>query len=98
MTGAGGTSTTQTTVTVTPSGPAPTGTFKATPTSIKSGLSANLSWTSSNATSASINQGVGGVTPASGGSVKVWPGTGTTYTLTLAGPGGFATYQATVLI
>ena len=57
-----------------------------------------MSWTSANATSASVDNGVGSVTPVSGGSVKVSPTTTTTYTLTLEGSGGSATYQATVTV
>jgi Tol biopolymer transport system component len=76
----------------------PTGTFSASPTSITGGSSTTLSWTSANATSASIDNGVGSVTPVSGGSVKVSPATTTTYTLTLTGSGGSATYQAAVTV
>jgi len=76
----------------------PTGTFSASPTSIADGSSTTLSWTSANATSASIDNGVGSVTPVSGGSVKVSPTTTTTYTLTLTGSGGSVTYQAAVTV
>jgi Tol biopolymer transport system component len=76
----------------------PTGTFSASPTSISNGSSTTLSWTSENATSASINNGVGSVTPVSGGSVTVNPTTTTTYTLTLTGNGESATYQTTVTV
>lgn len=76
----------------------PTGTFSASPTSISDGSSTTLSWTSENATSASIDNSVGSVTPVSGGSVKVSPTTTTTYTLTLTGSGGSATYQAAVTV
>ncbi|MCC6787273.1 MAG: hypothetical protein IT547_05495 [Hyphomonadaceae bacterium] len=57
-----------------------------------------MSWTSTNATSASIDNGVGSVTPVAGGSVSVSPTTTTTYTLTLMGPGGQITKQATVTV
>jgi Tol biopolymer transport system component len=76
----------------------PTGTLSASPSSISDGSSTTLSWTSQNATSASINGGVGSVTPVSGGSVTVSPTTTTTYTLTLTGGGESATYQATVTV
>jgi Tol biopolymer transport system component len=76
----------------------PTGTFSASPTSITGGSSTTLSWTSANATSASIDNGVGSVTPVSGGSAKVSPATTTTYTLTLTGSGGSVTYQAAVTV
>ena len=97
LNGPGGQTTLQATVTVVqPS--APTGTFVASPTSITSGGSSALSWTSANATSASIDNGVGSVTPVSGGSVSVSPTTTTTYTLTLNGPGGQTTLQASVTV
>ena len=78
--------------------PAPSGTFTANPTSISPGGSSTLSWTSSNATSATIDNGVGSVTPVAGGSVQVSPTTTTTYTLTLTGVGGQTTLQATVTV
>ncbi|MBL8537075.1 MAG: RHS repeat protein [Hyphomonadaceae bacterium] len=77
---------------------APTGTFSASPGTINAGASATLSWTSSGATSASIDNGVGGVTPVASGSVNVSPTVTTTYTLTLTGPGGQTTMQATVTV
>lgn len=76
----------------------PTGAFSANPTTIGSGGSSTLSWTSSGATSASIDQGVGAVTPVSGGSVQVSPASTTIYTLTLTGAGGQRQYQATVTV
>ncbi len=76
----------------------PAGTFSANPTSINQGGSSTLSWTSSNATTASIDNGVGSVTPVAGGSVQVSPSSTTIYTLTLSGPGGQTTLQATVTV
>src|SRR5689334_4260114 len=73
-------------------------TFTATPSTISAGSSATLAWTSSNATAASIDHGVGSVTPASGGSVNVSPSTTTTYILTLTVPGGTITKQVTVTV
>lgn len=55
--------------------------FKATPGNITPGGTAALSWVTSQATTLSINNGVGTVTGASG-SVNVSPGATTTYTLT----------------
>jgi YD repeat-containing protein len=78
--------------------PAPTGTFSVSPTSIAAGGSATLSWTSTNATSASIDNGVGAVTPVAGGSVSVSPTGNTTYTLTLTGAGGVTTLQAALTV
>jgi len=76
----------------------PTVTLSASPTSINSGDSATLSWTSTNATAVSIDNGVGSVSPVGGGSVTVSPTTPTTYTITATGPGGTATAQATVYV
>lgn len=78
--------------------PAPSGTFSASPTSIATGGSSTLAWTSVNAVSATIDNGVGAVTPVAGGSVSVAPTATTTYTLTLTGPGGQTTLQATVIV
>jgi hypothetical protein len=81
------------------SSPAPTATLSASPASfvIGNGYS-TLSFTSTNATQGSINQGVGpvGTNP---GSVQVTPPLGvTTYIYTATGPGGTATAQATVTV
>ncbi len=59
-----------TTVTVTPP-PAPTCTLDAVPSTINSGGSSSLSWTTANATSASIDQSVGAVTPVAAGATSV---------------------------
>lgn len=77
---------------------APAATFSANPTSIAPGASSTLSWTSSNATSLTIDNGVGAVTPVGGGSVNVSPATTTTYTATISGPGGATVRQATVTV
>ncbi len=76
--------------------PAPTiSTFTASPALITTGGSSVLSWTASNATSLSIDNGVGIV---SGTSVSVHPAQTTTYTLTATGSGGTATRSVTVTI
>lgn len=77
---------------------APSGTFSASPSTIILGQSTTLSWTSANATSASIDNGVGSVTPVAGGSVVRSPTTTTTYTLTLTGPGGSTPKTASVTV
>ncbi len=69
--------------------------FIAIPDSITSGGSSVLSWTVSNATSISIDNGVGIVT---GTSVSVSPTTAKIYTLTATGPGGTVTATATVTV
>ena len=55
-----------------------------------------LTWSTTNATSAEIDEGVGSVTPVADGSTTVYPDTTTTYTLTATGPGGSASDTATV--
>lgn len=66
----------------------------ATPATIGAGQSATLNWTSNNATSVSIDQGIGTV-PASG-SMTVSPAATTTYTITAVNGAASATAQATV--
>lgn len=78
--------------------PAPTASLSANPTTIDEGQSATLSWSTTNATSASINNGVGSVSPVSGGSVSVSPAVTTTYTLSVAGDGGSTTASATIVV
>lgn len=92
-TGPAGTVTKQVTITVSPP---PTATFSASPTSIALGASSTLSWTATNATSVSIDNGLGSE-PLSG-STSVTPATTTTYTLTATGSGGTVTKQATVTV
>ncbi len=69
-----------------PEPPRPTVSISAEPSSIERGRSATLRWSSSDATSASLNQGIGTV-PASG-SREVFPTQTTTYTVEVSGPGG----------
>lgn len=83
-------------VTITVGQPAPTATFTATPASIAAGGTSQLSWTTTNATSVSIDNGVG-AKPVSGTANVSPPGT-TTYTLTATGPGGTITKTATVTV
>lgn len=61
-------------------------TFTATPSTITEGACSTLAWTTTNATSASIDNGVGSV--SIDGSTEVCPTSNTTYTLTATGPGG----------
>lgn len=76
--------------------PPPTVTLTAAPTSIISGQSAVLSWTTTDAQTVSINQGIGAV--ALNGSVTVSPTTTTTYTLTATNSAGSVTKNATVTV
>lgn len=75
-----------------------TGALSASPAAISVGGSSTLTWSSLNATGASISNGVGAVTPVAGGTVIVTPAATTTYTLTLTGSGGPITRQATVVV
>ncbi len=85
--GSGGQSMCTTTVTVEDT-PPPTCNLTSTPSVINAGDSATLTWTTTNATSVSIDPGVGAVTPVAGGSVIVSPSSTTTYTMTVDGSGG----------
>ena len=75
---------------------APTVTLSASPSSIQSGGSSTLSWTSTNATSLSIAPGVG--TVVAEGNTAVTPSDSTTYTITATGPGGSANATARVTV
>ena len=70
--------------------------FTAQPGSIVNGRSTTLSWTVSDASSLSIDQGVGDVTGRT--SVLVSPAVDTTYVLTATGPGGTATRSTAVSV
>jgi hypothetical protein len=70
--------------------------FGASPAAILSGQSVTLSWTTSNATMVSIDNGVGSQPPSA--SVTVSPAQTTVYTLTATGPGGSVTKQTTVTV
>jgi hypothetical protein len=93
VTGPGGTATASVTVMV---GALPTVAFTASPASIQAGQSSTLSWTSTNAASASINNGIGNV-PVNG-SHAVTPTATTTYTITVTGPGGTTSASTAVTI
>jgi RHS repeat-associated protein len=93
-TGQGGTITSQTTVNVTY--PVPTVTLGVSPESILLGGSSSLSWSSTNATTVSIEPGLGTVSLS--GSASVSPATSTSYTVMATGPGGTATAQVTVTV
>ncbi len=66
------------------------------PGSIMTGQTSQLSWTSTNAVTITIDQGIGQVIP--NGSLFVSPSNTTTYTITATGPGGTATASATVTV
>jgi len=81
--------------------PTPTGLpvisyFTASPTTIYAGSPATLSWSVSNATSISIDHGVG--TVGSSGSTSVYPATSTNYTLTAINAAGLSSKSAYVFV
>ncbi len=79
-----------------PATPAPTASLSASPTSITSGQSSTLTWSSTNATSCT---GTGFTASGTSGSVSVSPTTNTTYSLTCTGAGGTSSAQsATVTV
>jgi hypothetical protein len=74
--------------------PAPTVTISAAPESIKVGQAVTLSWTSANADTCEIDQGVGPV--ELNGMAAVTPMETTVFTITATGPGGTASANVTV--
>ena len=77
-----------------PAPPAPTISLSADSASLEQGACTNLTWSTANASSASIDQGIGGVQPS--GSRQVCPESTTRYTLTASGAGGSRTESTTV--
>lgn len=75
---------------------APTCTLNAAPTSVNQGQSSTLHWTTTNAISVSINQGIGGV--AANSSTLVTPLTSITYRLTATGAGGTITCDTPITV
>lgn len=94
--GPGGTATTSVTVTVNQI--APTIQFFAQPTAVSANGTTTLTWSTSNATSLTIDNGIGSVAPGSG-SVTTKPiAQTTTFTATAQGLGGTTTATATVAV
>ncbi len=93
-TGPGGTAISSVTVSVTY--PEPTASISAAPSSIMPGESATLSWSSTNADSASIDQGIGTVSLS--GSIVVSPTATTTYTITVTRGGETVVDFVTVVV
>jgi len=79
-----------------PSAPAPRVSLSADPGSVNQGQCATLSWSTSNASSASINQGIGSVD--TNGSRRVCPNDTTQYTVTASGEGGTRDASTTVTV
>jgi peptidoglycan hydrolase-like protein with peptidoglycan-binding domain len=86
--------TTSCSATISPAAPT-ISSFTASPSSITVGQSSVLAWTVANASSTSINNGVGTVT---GATTTVTPSVTTTYTLTATNPGGSSTANVTVTV
>jgi RHS repeat-associated protein len=93
-TGSGGTAMDSVTVIVTH--PQPTVDISANPETVLAGESSTLSWNSTSADSAGIDNGIGNV-PVNG-STPVSPTQTTTYTITVTGPGGTATDSVKVIV
>jgi OmpA-OmpF porin, OOP family len=74
----------------------PTVSVSGSPVSVKPGQCATLTWSSKNASSVSIDQGVGKVDPA--GSQQVCPAATTLYTVTAAGDGGSGKATTTIMV
>jgi peptidoglycan-associated lipoprotein len=68
----------------------PTILLSANTTSITAGQSATLTYTATNATSVTLQPGIGAVQPTTTGTRQVTPTAATTYTATATGPGGTA--------
>ena len=94
-TGVGGTLAQSATVTVVP---APTVTISANPTSVASGSSSMLTWSSTNATSCTASGGWSGAKATSGTQTTGALTTSTTYTLSCTGSGGTLAQSATVTV
>jgi len=75
---------------------APTVSISADPTAVEQGKCTNLSWSSTGASSASIDQGIGSVDP--GGSREVCPTATTRYNIAVKGEGGSRTASTTVTV
>jgi hypothetical protein len=97
-TGPGGTASQSVTVTVA-SGPTPPSvSLSATPSSVISGNSSTLSWTSANATACTASGGWSGSKSANGSEVRPNLTATATYTLTCTGSGGSAAQSVTVTV
>lgn len=76
--------------------PAPTLTFAIQPEKVAPGASATLTWSTTNATTVTINNGIGSVAP--NGSRSITATTTQSFTAIAAGPGGTAQIQATLTV
>lgn len=76
----------------------PTALLTASPATIGTGKSSTLTYTCTNGTSASIDQGIGAVSPAANGTKTVSPAATITYTLTCTNVSGTDTDTTTVTV
>jgi phospholipase C len=98
--GPGGSASASATLTVNAAGggAAPTVTISVNPTTINSGQSATLVWSSTNATSVTISPSIGSGTTPTSGSATVNPTQTTTYTITATGAAGTTPATATTTL
>jgi hypothetical protein len=96
VSGPGGQTTAQVTVTVGAVGAPTIVSFTATPQQVSPGTSIALEWETQNATTVTIDNGIGA--QAVTGQVQISPSVSTTYTLTAEGPGGTTTAQVSVTV
>jgi len=75
---------------------APTVTLTSNVNAVTRGQGATLTYSSTNATSVTIDQGIGAVQPVANGTRQVTPTANTTYRATANGPGGTASATATI--
>jgi hypothetical protein len=78
--------------------PPPTATLTANPTTVNSGSSSTLTWSSTNATSCSATAPTGFTVSGTSGTKSVAPTGTTTYTISCTGAGGSTTASATVTV
>ena len=93
-TGYGRTDTVNVMLTIITGYPPPTALISSDENLLNLGDSTTLRWTTSNADTVSIDQGIG--TVEAEGAIQVTPGVNTTYTITAIGPGGTVTERVTV--
>lgn len=100
-TGPGGTDDDTALVTINTGGggdPAPSCTLEADPRNLTTGGTTELTWTSTNATSGSIDNGIGSISSVDNGDIDATPADTVTYTATFTGPGGTTTCSEEVTV
>lgn len=97
-TGNGGTVSRSATVTIASGSPSPTLTLSVSPTTVPSGASSNLTWSSANTSSCTASGAWSGSRPTSGSAATGPLTASSTFTLTCAGPGGSLARSTTVTV